>query len=950
MATGAVIVRILSQYSEKGSKAAKKDIDRLGKQFDKFSTKITKAYAIATAAAGAFAIKIGKDSVKAAIADQKSQAILANTIQNVLGGTKEQIAVIEDYISKTEMLTAVQDDELRPSLGKLISVTKDASLAMYLNNIALDLAAKAGVDVGTATDAITKALRGQFKGLQSLGIGLDATTVKTKNIGKAFEITASQTKGAAEAAADADPYARLATQFDNLKKSIGYALLPVVTQFSEYLIKVLLPSLQTWISLHQNEIQTALITTANAMTSLIQGMVKLDSFLRKIHISLVSFSAAIIAIINIAKLSIVIGQFVGWFIAITKARAEMQLLAATTASTIPIIETAGVVATSASAGFTAIGVTSAGATAGLGAFLTKMGMGGNAVKWIIGIINPLKKVAIALAVVYAASALLEKLWKKLFGGSSNLVTDLDRKYIRPSSDSAQTARKEFESWTKATEDANKEREQALKLSKLTAASDAKALKDAKAAALRAAIQKKIQSKFGIKFSPTGEEYDAIQDKAVLMNLKRSKEGAAYLAEMNKLTQINNDLEKDRIINLMKQADIVQYLDKLRQNDLVVLGYLAKKWDMTTEAADAYIKSVLAISDNKVDDYEVILLAKAWGSTQEQARMYLDFFQALNDGVLSDAEIAKLQARWGMTQKEVLQYADFVRVVNDGKLTDEEIKKLQDRWGLTVQEISDYIFKLGAPVTYTGTLIDPAIFAKNAWLDAIAALERYIKMLGGVPGGVPGGKGFIPGSGEDPAVIAAAAAASAAAADAAADAAAALAESEEALKELEEAGKRAAARSYAIAKATGDMDSAAFFAAQVGPSVNAAGESGAIGAASIAAQLKAAEQALANERIMTTYASFKAKEAADAAASISAYANSQAADDAERARFRALTQGTVNTASGLSGGGNLIAGGGNINVTVNVSGSVTAEQDLVQSVRNGLLAAQYNGNQINLQAV
>ena len=66
---------------------------------------------------------------------------------------------------------------------------------------------------------------------------------------------------------------------------------------------------------------------------------------------------------------------------------------------------------------------------------------------------------------------------------------------------------------------------------------------------------------------------------------------------------------------------------------------------------------------------------------------------------------------------------------------------------------------------------------------------------------------------------------------------------------------------------------------------------------------------------------------------------------ERFRFQSST---MNTAAGINSG-NLMAGG-SVSVTVNVAGSVTAEEDLVQAVRNGLLATQYNGNQINLQAV
>jgi TP901 family phage tail tape measure protein len=105
----------------------------------------------------------------------------------------------------------------------------------------------------------------------------------------------------------------------------------------------------------------------------------------------------------------------------------------------------------------------------------------------------------------------------------------------------------------------------------------------------------------------------------------------------------------------------------------------------------------------------------------------------------------------------------------------------------------------------------------------------------------------------------------------ADEAAQKAADEAAQKAADAAAAKAAVLSgYATAKAAGDMNAAALFAAKVNPSALAAQESGAIGAASIAAQLKAAERALvASNAVMkqaSTLASFKAKEAAELAAS------------------------------------------------------------------------------------
>jgi hypothetical protein len=88
-----------------------------------------------------------------------------------------------------------------------------------------------------------------------------------------------------------------------------------------------------------------------------------------------------------------------------------------------------------------------------------------------------------------------------------------------------------------------------------------------------------------------------------------------------------------------------------------------------------------------------------------------------------------------------------------------------------------------------------------------------------------------------------------------------------------ATSKTAAATYAAAKAAGDSAGAAKAAAGVGPSKLASGESGAIGAASIAAQLKAAEKALAASNAVAaqakSLASFRAKEAAENAAATAA---------------------------------------------------------------------------------
>jgi hypothetical protein len=99
MSTGAVVARILTQYSDKGSKAAQKDIAKLGKQIDAFGKKAAKSFKLAVVATAALSVKIGKDAVQAAIEDAKSQVVLANAMMSTTGATNESIAAAEKYIS-----------------------------------------------------------------------------------------------------------------------------------------------------------------------------------------------------------------------------------------------------------------------------------------------------------------------------------------------------------------------------------------------------------------------------------------------------------------------------------------------------------------------------------------------------------------------------------------------------------------------------------------------------------------------------------------------------------------------------------------------------------------------------------------------------------------------------------------------------------------------------------
>lgn len=270
MAVGAIVARILTQYSDKGSKAAQKDIAKLGKKFDDFSSRAVKSFGLAAAASAAFALKLGKDAVQAAIADQKSQALLANTLRNTTGATNEAITGVESYITSLQKQFNVVDDELRPAMARLVGLTGSITDAQKLMDTALNVSAKSGADLATATGAVIKATTGQFKALKTLVPELSTTTIKAKDVAKAFEEVNKASAGAAATRAGTLEYRLKGLQiaFGEILETLGYALLPVIEKFAKILATDLLPKFELWVNLNKDKLAAGLQNAANAMLQL----------------------------------------------------------------------------------------------------------------------------------------------------------------------------------------------------------------------------------------------------------------------------------------------------------------------------------------------------------------------------------------------------------------------------------------------------------------------------------------------------------------------------------------------------------------------------------------------------------------------------------------------------------------------------------------------------------
>lgn len=1005
MATGAVIARILSQYSDKGSKAAQKDLARLTKKFDQFGKKALKATGLAAVATAGLAVKLGKDAVQGAMEDQKAQASLAVALRNTTGATQEAIAANAAFLDSLELQVAIDNDELIPALKTLVTATGNVSSAQRLLSLSADAAAASGMDIGSVSKIIAKAHNGQLEALKKLNLGLDQSKIKAGDSAAVFKELADITKGQAEAAANtfAGKLTVLKLRFNQVAERVGYALIPVLEKMVDRIEGEVFPAFDKFIRMNQNDIVNALTASVGLVEKATVGMIKLANAISDLDILFKILGTGILSVLGYIKIMTTVATvktlsapFVGAARTVVK---EYQLIG-------PAVQRAD-------ASFRLMGVNAAQLGANLKGLKGVPGIFGKiqfAVLALYGALTPVAiifiKIAAVIAAIYLAykglQALLNKFarddrkheaarkialeeekksievlgmtmanygeqvkrtGKMIETTSANHLADLNRltKQMNDAKEQARLDAIDAARWARMQAEQLADEQKKLYIQGLERKGAAKLLTlnrtlltDKKKMEVQLAAIKAKNAKLdkeGIKLTDP-DEMTAIQMEAIYQNLV--KNGRILLAEATKQQKAADELKQKAAEEynktLMRQADIVQHLDKLRANDLVVIGYLANKWEMTTEAADMYIKSVLAIGEVKLDDAGILAIRMAWGMSGDQAKKYLEFTAAIKEGHgnIGKEKLEELGRKWFKDSdnpyEAAKKYSQALTVLADQQVGADEVQKLAEAWNMTPDAVAAYLLEVGKPFTLTDDaklILSADMISKiaGAWDAARLALEAYLRIAKGFtfpnPSGTPSGSPSVTGcpagttmvNGKcvpittpkttDPALGGSV------------------------------TDSAAAARAYAEAKAKGDMEAAALAAAKVNPSVIAAQESGAIGAASIAAQLAAAEQALQNEKIMATYASFKAKEAEDLAKSQAAAAQM---DYDERFRFRAaqgVLSSTSSAGSSLSGG-NLMAAP--INVTVNVAGSVTAEQDLVQTIRQGLLSGQYNGNQITLEAV
>jgi len=208
-----IVIDIAAEFTgKKAFNQTEKAIDKLGKR-------------LKGALIGGSILALTNQAIKAFAEEEKSAALLANTLNNLGFGMATRS--VEAFISQLQLATGVSDSELRPAMAKLVQTLGSVALAQDALTLAMDVSAASGIDLNTVVSDLAAAQLGNFKGLKKYALGLTQLELKTMS---ATEIMARFNDifgGGAAVAADtfAGKLARIKVALDEAKESLGKGII-----------------------------------------------------------------------------------------------------------------------------------------------------------------------------------------------------------------------------------------------------------------------------------------------------------------------------------------------------------------------------------------------------------------------------------------------------------------------------------------------------------------------------------------------------------------------------------------------------------------------------------------------------------------------------------------------------------------------------------------------------
>jgi hypothetical protein len=122
-------------------------------------------------------LRFAKNAAKAFIEDEQAATRLAQSVKNL--GLAFETPRIEEFIAQLSRASGVTDDQLRPSMQKLLQTTGSVAKSTELLTQALDVSRGSGVDFETVVNDLSMAYVGQTRGLRKYSLGISQAELKT---------------------------------------------------------------------------------------------------------------------------------------------------------------------------------------------------------------------------------------------------------------------------------------------------------------------------------------------------------------------------------------------------------------------------------------------------------------------------------------------------------------------------------------------------------------------------------------------------------------------------------------------------------------------------------------------------------------------------------------------------------------------------------------------------
>lgn len=221
-------VPVIITVANKGLKAADGALKSLGKGFKKLG--LTSKLSVAAAVTSISLLT--KKSLAAAIAQEKANKSLQQTLKNI--GQEKATKDVLAFTDALQRSSGVSEDKLQPALQKLLTVTENVGAAQEILKRALDISAGSGNSLESVVSALSKAYSGSTGALGKLNLGLDKTLLASGDLNGIMAELQQKFGGQTQVAAQT-----LSGQLDKLKisaaeatETFGEKLLVAIKQFN----------------------------------------------------------------------------------------------------------------------------------------------------------------------------------------------------------------------------------------------------------------------------------------------------------------------------------------------------------------------------------------------------------------------------------------------------------------------------------------------------------------------------------------------------------------------------------------------------------------------------------------------------------------------------------------------------------------------------------------------